>query len=689
MPEVNLPPQGEVPQTDCELDILIVKFQECALSDDIGSQMLPDCEVVKKLLRRENPNLTAEQVEIMVACPEDFEEIQEEPGKNEQVDKENVSAPGRRKLRRKRKFPTQEPPQPIKDDGSPKIPSPEVEKKKKKYKNCYEEYQKFEAQYQKQIDELTQKRIKLLSQNSNNIDNIDQIENNGQSTFVANLQEEVNKIDNQISDLQLQRITSEEKKNQCLKNLLDQPDEAPEQSADGTGGISIPSLVFACKAARDEIKKYNEQIKKLERIRDEVKKQNDSVKLQSINSEIQRIEKLKKDIKNDKCKKGAGGSSNFNTAGFGLGNIDLNLQTAGLNIGGLGLGGVNAGGFSTKIPTDFPPFPKMKLGLPDIEQHALDLRGVLPLSFPNTLFKQAINLKLEIRVCVSRFLKLFKDLIVDLIKLGIKIATGVPGAAIMVAPPTFNIPAAISFVLLIIDGISDIIKRVKSAIEFIPCLKKLNFVLPDVNFCKLVGTINLALKFFNALCGKLGKFDLLICKIISKILKVISKKKKPTIRGLKKDIEKKQEELGELNNELNNADSEEAKAPIKKQIDDLNEEIRDIQKRIEKTQNQQESATTAEQASLAKNLIGAAACLVPLLALLKKQNYDDADPGETPLTDDIPPIEDFFEPVKTELDSVLTYVYDVMFEDGSMLYDISKEYIDELRKLGYNVVLNF
>jgi hypothetical protein len=675
MPENNLPPQGEDPKTECDLDILLVKLTDC-LPDDIGGIMLPDHKVVKKILKKENPNLTDEEIEVMVEDPDEFEEIEEEP---------NKKFP-KRKKRRKRKFPDEEPPQTPKDDGTPPKPKEETKKKKKKYKSCYEEYQVFEKQYENTLDDLLSKRQKLLRQRPEQPTENETINGENQN----NVQFELEQVDKEISDLQAKKINAEEKKNLCLKNLIELPDEEEGEDPDKSGGVSKTDLVFACKAARDEIKKYNSQIRKLERARDEIKKQNDTVRLQSINSEIQRIEKLKKDLKSEKCKKGYGGSSDFNAKQY-----SQNLGGLGLpGIPGLpnidGLSGLNIPGFNFRS-SDFPPFPKMKLSLPEIEQAAIDFGSPIPLKFPNILFKQAQELKLQLRICVSGFLKLFKDLVVDLVKLAIKLATGIPGAVILLAPPSFNIPGAISFVMFIVDAVSDIIKRVASAPTYVPCLKKLNLVLPDVNFCNYVTTINVALKFFNALCLRLKKLDLLICKIISKIINKIRSRKKSTIKKLEKEKTKKQEEIGELQTKLNNTSDETEKKKIQDEIDGVNEDIKDLDKRIEKVKNQQDSANSSEQANMSKNLIGAAACLVPLLALLKKQDYSDDEPGEVPLTDPetLPPLEDYFEPVKEELDRVLTYVYDVMFEDGSMLYDVSKEYIDELRKMGYNVILNF
>lgn len=675
MPETNLPPEGAEPKKACDFDIQIVKYLEC-LPDDIGNLMLKDHEVVKKLIKKRNPHLKDEEVEVMVEDPEEYEEVSDEPGKKDKTDKNTV--PGRTR-RRRRKDPEREPEQTPKEDGTPEKVSDETKKKRKKYTNCYDEYKKFEKQYQQQLEDLNSRRAKILSLNPA-VQSIDP--NATGETADQKALTELQQIDAEIVDLQLRQVNAEEKKNQCLKNLLDLPDVDPEKKSDKSEGYSMKDLNMACKAARDEIKKYNEQIRKLERQRDQVKKANDTIKINSINSEITRIEKLKTDLKNDKCKKGAGGSSSFKKPQLG------NLGLGNLGLGNLNLGGLNIPGFDLPS-TDFPPFPEMKLGLPEIERAAIDFGGFVPIRFPDLIFKEAIALKESIRICVSAILKLFKDLIVDLIKLAIKIATGIPGAIILLSPPSFNIPGAISFVLFIVDAVSDIIKKVREATIHIPCLKKLDLVLPSANFCDLVGPINVALKFFNVLCMRVKKLDLLICKIIAKIIKKIKSRKKSTIKKLQKEKAKKQEELAELTDKLNSTSDETAKKPIQDDIDGVNEDIKDLDKRIEKVQNQQDSATSAEQANMSKNLIGAAACLVPLLALLKKQDYSEDDPGETPIGDDLPPVEEIFEPVQEELDQVLTYVYDVMFEDGSMLYDVSQDYITELKKLGYNVILNF
>ena len=81
------------------------------------------------------------------------------------------------------------------------------------------------------------------------------------------------------------------------------------------------------------------------------------------------------------------------------------------------------------------------------------LEGVFPLKENSQNYEEVRKIKREVREATLMLIKGQKLLLQDLIKTATQIVVAIPAISIMAAAPPWNVPAAISLVLLIIDAI--------------------------------------------------------------------------------------------------------------------------------------------------------------------------------------------------------------------------------------------
>lgn len=166
-----------------------------------------------------------------------------------------------------------------------------------------------------------------------------------------------------------------------------------------------------------------------------------------------------------------------------------------------------------------------------------------PLNKDSIYYQEAKKIKDDVRKSVMLLFKEQKELMQDLSKTSIQVASSISGAAILIAPLSFNVPGAISVVLLVIDGISKIISKMMNIIQHLGPLKYLVLLIPENNVDSIVKPINTMLTILISLFNATK----LLKKLIDKLMKVLKKRIKSSntasiIKG-KCDVTK-----GELNN---------------------------------------------------------------------------------------------------------------------------------------------
>jgi len=147
---------------------------------------------------------------------------------------------------------------------------------------------------------------------------------------------------------------------------------------------------------------------------------------------------------------------------------------------------------------------------------------VYPLPTVNSIYEEVKNIKNEIRESVMLFVNSQIDIVQDLAKLTIKVANSIAGAAVLVAPLSFNVPAAIALILVIVDGINLLIMKAMEILKYLGPMNNLILVLPSSAFDAITAPINIFLQAMIQILDKVAAIKKLIDTLISALLAFLS-----------------------------------------------------------------------------------------------------------------------------------------------------------------------
>jgi hypothetical protein len=116
-----------------------------------------------------------------------------------------------------------------------------------------------------------------------------------------------------------------------------------------------------------------------------------------------------------------------------------------------------------------------------------NLSGIYPIKKDHALYQEADKILKSLREAGMRLVKEGEAIAVDLITTSVKIANSVAAMVILMAPLSFNVPAAISLLLLIIDAIGALIKRITDVITLLEPLTQLILV---VDITSLISNVS-------------------------------------------------------------------------------------------------------------------------------------------------------------------------------------------------------
>lgn len=119
--------------------------------------------------------------------------------------------------------------------------------------------------------------------------------------------------------------------------------------------------------------------------------------------------------------------------------------------------------------------------------------NLYPIPKTSHYYEEVRKMKEETRQAAMLLIRSQKDLLQDIAKVSVKIASSIAGAAVLVAPLSFNVPAAISLVMVVIDGVAILIKKMMDVIMHTEPLRYLSLLLPSGSFDSIVSPINTAL----------------------------------------------------------------------------------------------------------------------------------------------------------------------------------------------------
>lgn len=154
-----------------------------------------------------------------------------------------------------------------------------------------------------------------------------------------------------------------------------------------------------------------------------------------------------------------------------------------------------------------------------------------PLPSNHVYYNEVKKTKNEVREAVTGLIKDQKALLQDLIITAVKISNAIPGITQLIAPVSFNVPAAISLLLLIVDAINLIINKIMDILKYLEPLKKLNLLIDDSKFNSVTTPINIALQILLSIFEPISLLKKFIDKLMGELNKAISQNITATYSG--------------------------------------------------------------------------------------------------------------------------------------------------------------
>lgn len=301
------------------------------------------------------------------------------------------------------------------------------------------------------------------------------------------------------------------------------------------------------------------------------------------------------------------------------------------------------------------------------------------------LYTEAKALLREIKAAVFRLIKDIKDITKKFVTSTIQTFSSIPAIAIMIAAPPWNIAAAISTTMLIVDVYLELLNRTKNVIPFLDPLRKLSLVTDKKNLSVLSSILNVPVKILLALWAPILAIGDLVKKLIDSILNILKnrrtsvfKKATAKLRSLG-HIPHNPESIGVAGIEIKPyGDRREYTVNgirLHAYSEEDAEEVADLLSTFRVNAPNQSNPSSSNKviaynSTLADELQG------KLEDLNEQLNQPDLNFPDTTNAGK-----------ENQPSGSTTTVFDVELPDGSKLYGISEEQLEDL-KLSYNVVLN-
>jgi hypothetical protein len=263
------------------------------------------------------------------------------------------------------------------------------------------------------------------------------------------------------------------------------------------------------------------------------------------------------------------------------------------------------------------------------------------------LREEAKSVRQNVRQAVMSLLKEQKELYQELVQTSIKMGNSIAGAAVLIAPLSFNIPGAISLILIIIDGISKLISKILNIIRLTEPLKLLPLLIPAESFETTTKPINVAILTLTSIFSAVSGLQKLITKLLSSLKSKIDDQKGNVIEELEEQIAEQKEKRDRLK--------------IQRRIDNKNKLIAELEERL-------------RLAKLGVNL--------PEI----DSNGQFVETSVKSVLESIDPIfQNQLETITIANEQLRSYVYDVYLPDGTVLTNIDESKLEQIKNR-YNVI---
>jgi hypothetical protein len=156
------------------------------------------------------------------------------------------------------------------------------------------------------------------------------------------------------------------------------------------------------------------------------------------------------------------------------------------------------------------------------------------MSSTDQIFEEVDGLKLDLKNNVFLLQEKLKDLTKEVGTTTTLVINSIPGMAVMVAPPTFNVPGAITVLMLGLNSLSGIQTKVKEITPLLSTIQKANYIVRPDKMEPLTKFFNTTLTGLNAISGTING------------LQLISKSKLDSLEVSKRKIEEVDKEINNL-----------------------------------------------------------------------------------------------------------------------------------------------
>ena len=280
--------------------------------------------------------------------------------------------------------------------------------------------------------------------------------------------------------------------------------------------------------------------------------------------------------------------------------------------------------------------------------------GIYPLPKNSSIHDEAKKIKTQVREKFMMLIKEQKELVQDLAKTAISSGNSIAAASVLVAPVSFNVPAALVLVLTVIDAIGKIISKTMSIILQLEPLKLLILLLPKDAFETITAPINIAILAIISILEVVGGFQKLIQSLMGKLKDNLKPENlKSQIKELTKQITEKEKEKEDLIKDQASQND----------IDLKSDEIKELKDRLK--------------------------IMIEGPKLPEMENGEFKVPAS--FEDLLKSIDNTLETDKNTISSLnlqfFDYVYDVKLPDNTIVKGISEEEL-EYYKLKYSIILD-
>lgn len=268
---------------------------------------------------------------------------------------------------------------------------------------------------------------------------------------------------------------------------------------------------------------------------------------------------------------------------------------------------------------------------------------IYPISNDNKYYEEASKIKIEVRESSMLLVKDQKSLVQDLIKTSIQIGNSIPAISLLISAPPWNVSAAISLVLLIMDAINSIINKIIDLLKYLEPIKKIKLLVDNDKYNSITSPINVSVNILLSLFDPISALK----KFIDKIFSLLSSMTDPNslksqIKQIKKEIRRKEKDKGK-------AESEEEAKEIQEDIDDLKKRISDILKGFK-------------------------------LPTIKDGQFDENNISVSNNNELFKTLNDLKKVTSNISNSKISYLYDVELPDGTILTNLNDEDLESIKE---------